>query len=470
MESVANVNPEPMRDLMESSQQSWYWLIFTTVLFGALWYFVNSAVDIAKISRDWPKYRCNPAVMPFASVYGYNAAENFNYCMTSMFQSQTGSVTGPFGSILGVIVQNMFTFLKSLNSIRVMIATFIGGIRKLTQEFVDRFKLLFAQVKTTGLRLRWLFGRVVATMYSVLYMGMSAITAGLNFGDTFIFRFIDTFCFAPETLVEIEGKGKISIQDVRLGDVFVQGGATVTSTYRFAADGQPMVFLDGIEVSTNHYVKHEGRWIQSKDHPMAKPCGNWSGGNQRPLICLDTDKHEIPIQNFIFSDWDETDESDEATMILAEKRLNGGRALNEQRPWLYQPAFLPNMNIKTKDRGYIPASRLQCGDILATRGRVTGVGRRLVKQIVRLPQGEIVTPSSLLWTNEGWIRAGHMYPEQVETLNTPMEMTTAVVFGVPVLETGGGVFLRDMCEVHSPDMEEPTTNALDPTMKSKSPN
>lgn len=463
MESVANVNPEPIAGLTGESGQSWYWFIFTTVVLGALWYFINSAVDIAKISSDWPKYRCNPAVMPFASVYGYNTSENFNYCMTTMFQSQTGSVTGPFSSILGVIVQNMMTFLKSLNGIRVMIATFIGGIRKLTQEFVDRFKLLFSQVKTTGLRLKWLFGRVTATMFSVIYMGMSAITAGLNFGDTFIFRFMDTFCFAPETLVEIEGKGKIQIQDVMLGDVFTNGGAIVTSTYRFAADGQPMVYIDGIEVSTNHYIKHNGQWIQSKDHPMAKPCGTWSGGSARPLICLDTDKHEIPIQNYIFSDWDETDESDETTMMLAEKKLNGCDATVEPRPWLYQPAFMPNMTIKTKDRGYILASNLKCGDELSMGGYVTGIGRRHVNQAIILPKGDVVTPSTLLWETDRWVRAGHLYPNQIDTLDKPIEMVTAVVFGTSVLETGSGIIMRDMCEVHSPDMEAPTADALDPT-------
>jgi len=68
MESVANVNPEPISGLMEVSQQSWYWLIFVTVVFGVIWYFINSAVDIAKISSNWPKYRCNPVIMPFASM------------------------------------------------------------------------------------------------------------------------------------------------------------------------------------------------------------------------------------------------------------------------------------------------------------------------------------------------------------------------------------------------------------------
>jgi hypothetical protein len=463
MESGANVL---QKTLVEEPSQSWVWLGILSIALGVLWYFLTSAVDIAEIQRDWPKYRCNPAVMPFASLYGYDATDNFNYCLKNMFQLQTGAITGPFGSILSVIVQNMMTFLESLNNIRVMIATFIGGISKLTQEFVDRFKLLFAQVKVAGVRLQMLFRRTFATFFAVIYMGMSGITAGLNFGDTVIFKFIDTFCFAPETYIEVRNKGKIQIQNVQLGDVLAKNDATVMSTYRFMADGQPMVYLDDIEVSTNHYVKHQGQWIQAKDYPNAWQNGVWSGGMQRPLICLDTDNHTIPIKDYIFSDWDETSESDEATMILAEKRLNGGNVSKQPRNWLYQPAFAPDTLIKTKERGRITAERLSCGDILLNGGRVTGIGRRYVNEWLVLPTGETVTPSTLLWTQEGWVRAGHLYPTFIVKSNTPKVMVTAVVMGDGILETSTGIVMRDMCEVHSPDMESLTTAALDPTKSS----
>jgi hypothetical protein len=55
-------------------------------------------------------------------------------------------------------------------------------------------------------------------MFAVVYMGISAQTGIASFGDSFIFKFIDFFCFAPGTKVMMrEGEDK-NIQDVKVGD------------------------------------------------------------------------------------------------------------------------------------------------------------------------------------------------------------------------------------------------------------
>lgn len=453
-----------MESVAEESTTSWTWMIVITLGLSLAWYFINSAIDIAEVSRNWPKYRCSPSVMPFASLYGYDTTENFNYCLSAMFKGETGSVTGPFTSILGVMMKNMMVFLNSLNNIRMMFATFIGGITKIIQEFTDRFKLIFSQVRITSLRLQVLMQRVFATMYSVIYMGMSGVTAGLNFGDTFIFKFMDTFCFPPETEVDIVGRGLIPIATVKLGDIFTKTGAKVTSLYQFQADGQAMVWMEGgVEVSTNHFVRHEGEWIPSANHPEAHPVGYWNGGSQRPLICLDTDTHEIPIGSYIFSDWDETSNSDQATMEYAEKRLNGGDFMDVPRNWLYQPAIEKSAILIRNNNEEVKASAIKLNDRLST-GKVVGVGRRHVYSWCRLPTGEKVTPSTLVWDNHLWKRAGHLYPESIETSDTPIEMVTLVILKTACMQTKNGVYFRDMCEIHSPDMEEHTTKAM--TLKS----
>jgi hypothetical protein len=453
MESVAK------QTLSTGPQPSWVWFLFITIALGLAWYFVNSAVDFAEVSRNWPKYRCNPAIMPFAGLYGYNVKENFNYCVENIFKEQAGSVTGPFASILGVMVQNAMTFLKSLNSLRMMFATMVGGITKIIQEFTDRFKLVFSQVRITAQRLQVLFQRLQGTLFSVMYMAMSGVTAGLNFGDTFIFKFLDTFCFPPETEIDVAGKGLIPIKDVRLGDICKKTGAKVTSTYQFYADGQPMVNLKDIQVSTNHFVSHKGVWIEAANHPDAKPCRSWSGGIERPLVCLDTSSHEIPLGTMLFSDWDETDGSDEVTMTLSEIKLNGGKQniTNKPRPWLYQPALNRAAALLKKDGSTIIAKQVKLGEELSM-GRVVGLGHRLVKQIVILPNQVNVTPSTLVWKDGLWQRAGHLY--EVKELNKPIEMVTFIVFPTGSIELADGTILRDMFEVHSPDMEGPTREKL----------
>lgn len=436
---------------------SWWWFIFITVIFAGIWYGMTNAVNIAEISTNWPKYRCAPAVMPFASMYGYDTAENFNYCMKQIFQGQVGGVTGPFASILTTMIGNLMKVLENLNSLRVMMATLVGSVGKMMQEFVDRFRLAMSQIKLAGLKIQMMMRRLFGTFYAVIYMGLSAVMVGQNFSETFIFKFLDTFCFAPETLVEVQGKGKIPIKNIGLGDRLVNG-ERVLSTYQFVADGQQMMRLGDIEVSSNHLVRQDGKWVTAKEHRDAWIGRPWSGGLERPLICLDTDTHTLPIDSWIFSDWDETHDSDEAVMKLAEETLNNKPPKALPRSWKYQPAFHPSTQVKLKSGSYKLVSELKLGDKLAS-GTVVGIGKRLVKEIVSTELGTTVTPSTLVWSHNEWVRAGHQINDVI-TLDSEQVFFTLIVLGSSTLETVTGEVFRDMLEVHSPDMEEPTFDAL----------
>lgn len=459
MESVAEGSP-PI------DNGTTLWLIVLTIVFAIGWYGVSRLMDWKAIASDWPKYRCSPSIMPFASLYGYDTTENFQYCIQSMMAGPVGAAAGPFATILSTMIGGMMSFLNSLMSLKTMLATMVGGVSQMFQEFSDRFKLLSAQVRNTGLRMQMLMQRVFATFFSVIYMALSAITAGQNFGDTFIFKFIDTFCFAPETPIQIVGKGWIPIADVRLGDVCERNGAKVLSTYRFQADGQPMVRLGEIHVSTNHYVQWQGKWIQSRDHPDAIPIGDWKGGEKRPLICLDTENHTIPIGPYLFSDWDETSASDEATMKYTELRLNAKQIEATQRPWLFQPAFDGSIQVRMKDDSIQTIHSLKLHDELST-GTIVGIGKRLVYEVCRCPSGQQVTPSTLIWAGETWKRAGHLYPSTITKLAQPIEMVTLIVFTSACIEGSDGTMYRDMCEVHDPDVEQATTDEL---IRQPSPN
>ena len=463
MDSIANAqtNRSSANILMATDTGSWFWMLFVTLIFGTLWFGFTRVANIDEIRNNWPKVRCNPSIMPFASAYGYDATENFQYCMNNILTEQAGSVAGPFVGILGTMVKTMMTFLSNLNSLRLMLATFAGGVSRIIFEFGQRFKLVFFQVKQTSLRIQQLFYRVFATMYAMIYMGTSAITAATNFADTSVFGFLNTFCFAPETVLEVKEKGMVQIQTVKLGDV-LQDGSIVTSVYRFLADGQPTVTLRDVQVSTNHYVElPDGTLVDAGDHPDAKPYLPWNGGTERPFVCLDTDTHRIPISGYRFSDWDETSESDEATMILSESRLNGGIRTEQPRPWLYQPALDGTINVRLADGRIQSIHQLQLGDRLPS-GQIVGIGTRTVYQVCQLPNGKYVTPSQLIWKVDSWKRAGHFLPVQ----QRQMILYTIVVMGIASLTDIDGTVYRDMCEVHSPDMELPTRSVRNPTNNS----
>lgn len=435
-------------------------LLFVMV---AIWGLLLGAADVSQISKNWEKYRCEPTVMPFASYFGHDINENFQFCLKNIMDSNISPVFSPLYTILNTFLGSMGNLVQVANNMRLEFATFLGGMNTLIQNFADRFVQLTTNVKVTAMRMKMLFGRVYAMFFAVIYMAMSGIVAMQNFGDTFLFRFLDTFCFAPETLVEIQGKGLIQVKDVKIGDVFEKTGSKVTATFQFESDGQSMVELPGnILVSTNHYMEYNGSHLKAVDHPLAKPSADWSGGSQRPLICFNTSDHRLPVGNFVFMDYDETETADHATMAWIDAKLNGKKPeTNKTYTFDYTTAFDANVSICVKTHSKtIQAKDITLGTQLTT-GRVIGIVQKEVHEICRLPTGEIVTPGSSLWdaaTNE-WKRAGELYSKEV--LPMPLTFLNFVVKSSASIEFASGSMMRDYVEIHSPDAEQFYAKAIE---------
>lgn len=433
--------------------------ILLFVMIG-IWVILLGVADTSDISKNWPKYRCSPTVMPFASFFGHDTTENFNYCMNGMISSEAGGFLSPIFKMLGVVFGTLSTLLTVANNIRLEMATFMGGVNTIFQNFADRFVQLSSNVKIAVQRMKMLMGRLYGTFFAVIYMGLAATRATLNFGDTFLFKFLDTFCFEPETKVQILGKGLIEVKDVRIGDVF-SNGSKVTSIFAFLADGQPMVELPGpIRVSTNHYVSHEGKWIRADSHPDAKPIGPWTGGSERPLICFNTNTHRIPIGNYTFLDYDETEEADQETMNWVESKLNASIQRSTKRDIEYISAFAPSTYLKLKSGGSILASSVQLGSELSF-GKVIAIIKKQTRFSCELPSGDFVAPGLLLWdakTNR-WFRAGDRYIQKWEGFNR--DFYSFIVSPTASVEFSSGVVVRDYFEVHSPDTEQFYAKAIE---------
>ena len=417
-----------------------------------------------KIKNNWQKYRCDISVLPFASFYGQSADENFNYCMKNMMGSRVGAFLGPLAPIITSIVSGMIVIMNSINSIRLQFATLFTGIGMFFNEFSQRFNLVMNQIKVTGVRMQYLFNRLFSTFISIIFMGASGITAGMNFGDTALFGFLDLFCFDPVTLIDISGRGRIPVADVRLGDVCMDG-SVIISLYRFYSRGQPMVrFGDGngpdsILVSTNHYMKNaEDRWIRCEDHDDAVPAGTWD--TAKPLVCFDTDTHRIPIGGYIFSDYDETNASDTATMKLIDSMINNVKPdeLPNQYDWSYMPCLHPTTPIVLKDGTVKELREITIGSQLKS-GTVIGVVVRHADQLIDY-NGIYMTPSTNVWIADTaqWVRAGFL--RQVHAMPEKTVMMMPIVLGSSTVEIDGGIVVRDLVEILSHDVEGPTAEAV----------
>jgi hypothetical protein len=417
----------------------------------AIWVILLGSADVSEISRNWPKYRCQPTIMPFASFFGHDITENFQFCLQGILNNEVSPIVSPIYQILATFLGTIGGLMSVANSLRLEMATFVGGVNGLFQNFTDRFKQIIFRAQTTANRMRVMMARLYGTMFTLIFLTLSAQTSLFNFSDTFLFKFLDTFCFNPDTRVEIQGKGTIPVKDVQIGDRFSQTGARVTSTFSFEADGQPMVRLPGgIEVSTNHYVRYGKAFVRADEHPDAVPISGWQGGSERPLICFNTSTHEIPIGNYTFLDYDETDVADVPTMEWVDTTLNN-RKESKSYAYRYDSCFHPQTRVRMKSGVCIPASAVRLGS-QTQMGKVMGIVKKEVSSSCRLPTGECVSPGLLVWHKDKWIRAGDLYP--IQAFSTPQIFMNCIVANSACMETASGTVIRDYFELHSPDTEQ----------------
>lgn len=435
------------------------WFLLVILIAVGLYALIEYGSNLSNIQANWPEYRCQPHMMPLAGLFGHDVNENFQFCIQQIIQENTKGVAGPFAQGMGGFTGILTNLMNSANSFRTMLATLVGGVVKIISEFKARMTALMSRIKITSSRMKAMMYRVYGTMFAVMYMGMSAQTGIANFGDSFIFKFIDTFCFPPEQPIQLYDGTVIAISTVKVGNILTNGHR-VETIYKFAADGQDMVMLGNVIVSSNHFVRFNDKWVMAKDHPDANITGPWRGGLERPLVCLTTHDHILPIGPYIFADYDETNDGDAITREWVGNSLNGKKQKILPHPnESYEVGAYSLTKVLTLD-GYKALCTIQLGAMITDKAKVVGIQVSETSDVCRLPDGQLLAAGALLWSplKGEWIRAYTMYP--IEKVLDPIETIALFVSPGAQYMLEGGILVRDAMEVYSPDTKQAYANAL----------
>lgn len=435
-------------------------LIILSILFVGLTIAASLWFQSTEVTSNWEKYRCDPSIMPFAAFYGHDTGENFNYCMTHMFKGQASVYLGPVFDILGTIISTFSIVISSLSSIRLMMANIVNSATSILSGMQAKLYAVMMQLRMSFLRMKTLMQRLYATFYAIIYMGTSGINAATTFGNTAIGGFLDTFCFHPSTVVHLKYSTftiPTCIADVRIGDTLIgPNGDThvVTSTLKFNSMHQKysMFALDGIIVSGNHNVSLNGAFIPTARHPDAVGI-IWDA--TIPLICLNTTTGLIPVPSEkgwqVFTDYDE-DESVDATVMAEHDRILGDRSamISDAASLDYSLGIGPRTRIAMAN-GTTKLAKDILIDDETKYGRVLGVIDEKCDNCVRIWTGELMSEATLVWTGNGYVRAGLL--KSSVAVNGSRVLRNFIIENagiMEILQRGGGgpsVFVRDYAEL-----------------------
>ena len=78
---------------------------FILVVFLLMFFATILSVGIKKFKENWPRYKCNPAAMPFAGYLGYNAMDNFVECISTIQSGLMGRFLAPIFTMTKFMTQ-----------------------------------------------------------------------------------------------------------------------------------------------------------------------------------------------------------------------------------------------------------------------------------------------------------------------------------------------------------------------------
>jgi hypothetical protein len=337
--------------------------------------------------------------------------------------------------------------------IRKLFSNFLLGVNGFVRSVRDRIQSVLFSIRMNFIKLNNLMGRVYGTMFAVIFMGMSAMTAGFNIADNDLIKFLFEFCFDPNTVVTKYGGEQVKIRDLQIGDRlldFAGNPVVVTSTFQFDGSNTPMVNLHGTTVSAQHYVLYEQSMIPAGEHPDAVVV------NSIPeLICINVSGNRFIIGEDIFADYDEHCDAriTQEAKIMAEKALNAVSIRSNSTT--YDLGIDPNAFIKMNDGSNKQIQDVQIGDILANAGKVLGIVSEKCEHTCLL-EGIVLSSDSLVWNENKWVRCGKFNAIKTENIKATIlrQFITERTGVLEVSKNGKSLFIRDYREVPLPEMEE----------------
>ena len=297
--------------------------LFIFLIFIGLFLFNIFVTGMKDIKDNWPEYRCNPTVMPFASQFGVDPSENFTYCIQNMQTGFMGYLLEPVNYALSMVNSLGGEFTESIQSIRNVINNIRNFLSSIVQNIFGVFLNILIQFQKIIIAMKDMVGKIVGIITVLLYTIDGVIKAMRSAWGSPAGGVMRALCFMPNTLVKLKN-GKITqMQHLDLGDVLING-SVVCATMQiknfigekpFSDNKEPQQFnqiesiyrLSGgvanapIHVTGSHLVQYNGKWIPVKEHPDAIT----TSLKTKWLSCLITSDHLIPIGSHIFHDWED---------------------------------------------------------------------------------------------------------------------------------------------------------------------
>jgi len=192
---------------------------FILIVFLMMFFATILSVGIKKFKENWPKYKCNPAAMPFAGYLGYDTMGNFVDCISTIQSGLMGRFLAPIFTMTKFLTSLAGNIMSSISALQSTIFSLKFGINDMFGNITGMFVNIIVKFQKVMFKMKDLFKKLSGTMATLVNMMAGISYTGTSMWEGPIGDFTREFCFAPDTKIVLN-TGKIKqMKDIEIGDV-----------------------------------------------------------------------------------------------------------------------------------------------------------------------------------------------------------------------------------------------------------
>lgn len=303
---------------MASSDVTISVLIVCTFIF--LYMFNFFVVGFKQIKDNWPIYRCNPVVMPFAALFGFNAGENFAFCIQNMQSAFMGELLKPVNYNLGALNSVGGGLSGNVTGIQAMFDKIRNSVSGALKAVFGIFLNMMIEMQRIMMNMKDLMGKLMGVMSVSLYTMNGSMMAMNSMWDGPPGEMVRLLCFDPDTLVDVlldKEFQPIKMKDLPLNAILRNGTRVCAVMHISNLDNNGLPVEKVYQLPYYQTAQDDQHILVSGSHLVYDvtkkqfvPVHSLHAAQETEKVCptftcLITSDHTIPIGEWLFHDWED---------------------------------------------------------------------------------------------------------------------------------------------------------------------
>ena len=150
-------------------------VVIILIIFMFLHLMIALSIGISTIKNNWDEYKCNPAIMPFADIFGYDTKENYEECVKSLQIDFMSSFLDPIFGSLEIFASMGNNFLETFEDIKLFGLNIDGNIGDIFKLITDKIQNMGNELSKMYIVITDTFGNLFSVITVIYYMVQGGI-------------------------------------------------------------------------------------------------------------------------------------------------------------------------------------------------------------------------------------------------------------------------------------------------------